>query len=219
MKFKLIDQNIDRLGRFPAENHLSLSSSVLLEKKNDLYKKDLDDWSSLEMTLDSKHLITKYFDKEVDVLEVGSGTGNDLLYLYQLGYNVCGIEKSKIAIERNSDEIKSNVECGDFFSSNFNNRSFNMYEKGVYHNLIREERKLEFVRKVASHIDKGGYWINISGCYDSYNSHLRFGRIKISELISIVEPYFVVQEIKRAPYGKIKGWYDFEAWYSVLKRK
>lgn len=68
------------------------------------YKKGLH-W---ETGRPSKHgkLFLKYIDKKDKILEIGSGSGRDIIFLTNKGFNITGVDISKVAVNKVKEKNK-----------------------------------------------------------------------------------------------------------------
>ena len=87
---------------------------------------------------DLVRFISKNFGKnkkrsKIKILEIGSGTGGNLIYLANEGFRVYGIDFSKIAVskskkflDKNCPKWKGEVKFGDIFNFKFNKNNFDV---------------------------------------------------------------------------------------------
>lgn len=70
--------------------------------------------------------LLRYVEKESAILDLGCGSGNNAVYLSNLGYNVTGIDASDnmLTIAKNKKSHAKFIQ-GDVSQLNFNNNSFN----------------------------------------------------------------------------------------------
>ena len=71
------------------------------------------------------------------ILEIGVGAGRVYLYFLKNGFEVCGIERSEIAVKNILKHTKdANVFCENVCDMHFANESFDrVFAFGVYHNI------------------------------------------------------------------------------------
>jgi len=87
--------------------------------------------------------------KDIKILEVGSGTGANLLYLAREGFDVTGIDGSKIGVEKTikrltEESLMAKVEVGDIISLPFEDNSFDCVVdiECIYANSYADSRKI-----------------------------------------------------------------------------
>jgi len=94
--------------------------------------------------------------------------------------------------------------------------------------VLTENKRLDFVKAVASHCEEDGYWINISCSKDE--AQIIEDRTKVKsppyltaeKIITITEPLFEIVEMKRCSFPierKNMGSALFNAWGCVFKKR
>jgi len=106
------------------------------------------------------------------VLEVGSGTGPQLLPLARRGYSTVGIDCSRKALRlcremvhsiRNATGIPLAVSlvCGDFFDLELNARFSLVFHRGVSEHYLDREDRRRFIQKMFEYAADDGYIVSI----------------------------------------------------------
>jgi len=98
-------------------------------------------------------------NKKLKILEIGSGNGNLLNYLFKEGYNICGIEINENFIKNAKDEFGENLplyhNIGDALT--FNDNSFDVVLSFDVFEHIRDTNKhLSEIKRV---LKPGGYYL------------------------------------------------------------
>lgn len=112
----------------------------------------------------TKHTLSliKYIKKEDKILEIGCGSGRDLLFLKSKGFDIKGIDISKEALNKLKDKakkanLKVDVEYSDIESLPFKDNSFDVvYSINTLH-FVNIPKAIEEIHRV---IKKQGivYW-------------------------------------------------------------
>jgi SAM-dependent methyltransferase len=90
-------------------------------------------------------------------LDVGSGTGNVVNELQDLGYDAYGVDKSEAMIEYSKTKFpNTNTKCGDIMNSMLYDRAVFSHILCLYHTIYGIENKLEFFRNCYFWLKAGG---------------------------------------------------------------
>jgi ubiquinone/menaquinone biosynthesis C-methylase UbiE len=157
------------------------------------------------------------------MLEVGCGTGRESYALATEGFEVHAIDTDAGAIALAQRKARGHgspsFTTQDFATHHFVDEFDAVFERGVLHNIKSDADREDFAVKVARALKPGGLWFDISGCADDRRQDRNHGCLYLGHIVTTVEPLFEVLSVERRPYGKIEAGYDFDAWYSVFRRR
>lgn len=157
------------------------------------------------------------------VLEVGCGTGLESRSLAAEGFEVHAIDTDlgaiRLASERDTAPAGLFFAAQDFSTHQFQDEFDAVFERGVFHNIKSDADRDDFSEKVARALKPYGLWFNISGCADDHTRGRNHGCLYLSHIVPAVEPMFEILSIERRPYGEIEAGYNFDAWFSVFRRR
>lgn len=130
-----------------------MSSSIYNNKNMDIWDKNWSANTELDLHPEIIALVKKY-SKGKEILEVGFGTGGDLLFLDKLGFNCSGIEKSIIAYKRALKLKGLNIVFGDAKKMPYKSGQFDVvFHQGVLEHFRDPDKILLENRRV---LKKGG---------------------------------------------------------------
>lgn len=90
-------------------------------------------------------------------LDVGSGTGNVVNELMELGYEAYGVDKSEAMVEYSKTKFPDTMtKCGDVTNSMLYDRAVFSHILCLYHTIYSIENKLEFFRNCYFWLKSGG---------------------------------------------------------------
>ena len=95
------------------------------------------------------------------VLDVGCGTGENALYVAQMGFSVIGVDVAKQALESARSKavergVKADFRLANALSLEFENGFFqNVLDSGLFHTFSNNERPV-FAKQVARVLGRGG---------------------------------------------------------------
>lgn len=139
-------------------------------------------------------------------LDIGCGTGDNVFWLTQAGFNATGIDIADKAIELALNKSEKNSLHADFFtrdilSDTIPGSPFQFaFDRGCFHTFSKKRARRSFVRRVHGLLEEGGYWLTLAGNTD--DGRLKIGPPKLTagELVSAVEPFFEIIALKQGRF-------------------
>ena len=105
-------------------------------------------------------------------LEVGCGTGTNVIWLAELGFEVIGIDISPVAIERAKVKAReAKVDCqfftADFMKDTVPGSAFGLiFDRGCFHVFDEAKKQALFAGRVAALLEERGVWLSLIGSTD-----------------------------------------------------
>lgn len=152
------------INKYPVNKHLSTYEVLNPKFWNNIYENHIPAWGIKHAKILEK--FKKYFQKNSNILDIGCGEGRNSIYLYNLGYNVTGIDFSETAIEY---ALSKKSGCKFYIMDILNlkiDKKFNVIiDFGVFH-FIPDEYKKSYVDNIYNMLVDNGIYCNQSGRYD-----------------------------------------------------
>jgi methyl halide transferase len=133
-----------------------------------------------------------------NVLDIGCGTGNNVIWLQEQGFNVVGIDSSALALQRAEEKSRqAKVKCSfhllDFFKDTLPGAPFDfVFDRGCFHHPLEDGNLQPFVENVFTNLKEGGLWLTLAGSCDETREGPGPPQISASQIVTAVEPYFEV---------------------------
>jgi SAM-dependent methyltransferase len=159
------------------------------------------------------------------VLEVGCGTGTNAIWMSEQGCEVTATDISPTAIDlakakaENSKKIQFAVsDIVQMLPVPSNSVDF-VFDRGVYHTMTPENRKL-FAERIAQALSNGGFWLCLAGSADQIRAEGEMGppQLKAADLIDNIEEYFEIHELERANFILPDG-SEHLAWKALFRKR
>ena len=131
-------------------------------------------------------------------LDIGCGTGNNVIWLQQQGFNAIGVDSNKIAIERARNKAKdAKVDCQfyilDFFDKNIPGAPFDFaFDRGCFHHSLKHDKLNQFAEKISLLLNKGSLWLTLTGNTDETREGPGPPQLSACQIVNAVEPYFEI---------------------------
>jgi methyl halide transferase len=134
--------------------------------------------------------------KPCKALDIGCGTGDNVIWLYQQGFDVTGIDIAKTAIEQALKKIKkANVSAQfytlDFLTEKVPGKPFSfVFDRGCFHTFETDEERSTYAMNVYRLLDEKGLWLTLAGNYDDGRHDIGPPKRKATQIIQATEPWF-----------------------------
>ncbi len=159
-----------------------------------------------------------------NVLEVGCGTGTNAIWLAKQGCKVTATEIAPTALDKakaaaGSEQVQFHLlDICESSPVSDNSQDF-VFDRGVFHVIARAERSL-FIKRIASALKPGGFWLSIVGCKDEFRENPENGPPQLSafDLVTQIEPLFEIFELGRAHFVLADGTKHL-AWKALYRKR
>ncbi|NOX46089.1 MAG: methyltransferase domain-containing protein [Chlorobi bacterium] len=158
-------------------------------------------WDIKRPDFNLKNIVKSRPVEPCKALDIGCGTGDNVIWLAREGFETLGIDMSSKAIEMAKDKaVKTGVETDfrtmDFLGEKLPANTFGfVFDRGCFHTFDEKEDRKVFVENVHGLLMKDGLWLSLIGNYDDGRLDIGPPKRKALEVVEIVEPYFEILSI------------------------
>lgn len=135
-------------------------------------------------------------------LDIGCGTGTNARYLVSHGWDVLGIDLSRLAIEQAAAAAGSSsgpIELRqlDFLADEPPSGPFDLvFDRGCFHVFDDPDDRRRFVRRVADCLGPRGLWVSLLGSTEGPPREHGPPRRSVRDIAAAVEPALEVAELR-----------------------
>jgi cyclopropane fatty-acyl-phospholipid synthase-like methyltransferase len=157
-------------------------------------------------------------------LDIGCGTGDNSIWLYQQGFRVVGIDTSEIAIEKAREKASSaGAECAfsvrNILKSHVEGAPFGfLFDRGCFHILGSDKERESFAEKINGHLEKNGLWLSIVGNADEQRNGPGPPQRTARDIVNAVEPHFEILSLATGFFGS-KSTNPPRAWICLMRKR
>ncbi len=136
------------------------------------------------------------------VIDIGCGTGSNVIWLAQQNFQATGYDLSPLAIKTAQEKAgKAGVNCtfcnADFLLDEIGVHSFELaFDRGCFHHIRDHDKRLFFAQKVSEILSENGIWLSLIGNSDETREGPGPPKLSAHEVTMAVEPYFKIVSIK-----------------------
>ncbi len=153
-------------------------------------------WDIKRADFNLTHTIQSFNIKPGKGLDIGCGTGDNVIWLSQQGFKMTGIDISSTAIEIARHKAGNmNINAAfyhlDFLKENVPGNPFSfVFDRGCFHSFETDEERSTYARNVNQLIENNGFWLTLVGNYDDGRLDIGPPKRKASQIIQATEPFF-----------------------------
>lgn len=129
-------------------------------------------------------------------LDIGCGTGDNIIWLSRQGFKMTGIDLSETAIEQARQKAKhENIQASfyamDFLNDKVPENSYTFaFDRGCFHTFDSDEERSAYAMNVHQLLQNDGLWLTLAGNFDDGRLEIGPPKRKAIQIIQAVEPYF-----------------------------
>ena len=140
-------------------------------------------------------------------LDLGCGTGDNVVWLAQQGFDVVGLDASQIAIEKAREKAgEAKATCTfmvlDILKSHVEGAPFGfVLDRGFFHTLDSGEERQRFAAQVSGHLSEGGLWLTLLGNADEKRAGPGPPQRSAGDIVNAVERHFEILSLVSGHFG------------------
>lgn len=156
------------------------------------------------------------------LLEIGSGTGTNSIWLAKRNFDVVGVDLAPTAVERArtklSGELRCRFEVLDFLKQEVAGAPFDaVFDRGCFHVFDRAEDQARFASRVSALLHPGGRWVSLLGSTEGAPRDTGPPRRNVREITSAIEPVLQIIDLKRVIFDEER--HPVEAWLCISAKR
>lgn len=173
---------------------------------NDRYKKGDLPWDIRRPDFNLVNTAKAHKLTPARALDIGCGTGDNVLWLAQNGFAATGIDISEKAIEMALEKSEQNKIHADFYARDIFKDEIPgspydfIFDRGCFHTFSSKKQRQQYARRASELLDRDGLWLTLVGSVD--DGRLDVGPPKRSALdvVTAVEPFFEILSLKQGRF-------------------
>ncbi len=144
--------------------------------------------------------------KSCKALDVGCGTGDNVIWLAKQGFEVTGADLSEKAIEIAKEKAKNagvdiSLYVNDFLNEKVSDAPFGfIFDRGCFHSFDKKKERKLYAKNVNQILEKDGLWLSLIGNYDDGRLDIGPPKRTALDVIGAVEPYFEILSLTQGRF-------------------
>lgn len=186
---------------------------------NERYRSGDAPWDTGEPNAHLLEFVRSYPLVKGRALDIGCGSGTNVLWLAGQGFITLGVDVSSVAIQKARSKAADatrycDLVVADFLSDPIAGAPFDfIFDLGCFHLFDEFEEQARFVERVASLLDgaNGGKWLSIIGSTEGPARDFGPPRRSARDVISVIEPVLEILEFRAITFQAnlpfpVAGW-------------
>ncbi|MCB2218802.1 MAG: class I SAM-dependent methyltransferase [Bacteroidetes bacterium] len=157
-------------------------------------------------------------------LDVGCGTGDNVFWMIENGFNATGIDYSPSAIEHAREKAQTRQLNPEFYvvdvlKDKIPGAPYDfVFDRGCFHSFDKQKERNRYAANVHQVLKESGHWLSLIGSVD--DGRLDFGppKRKASEIVKAVEPYFEILSLKQSHFDSDDE-VPSKIWVCLMKKR
>lgn len=153
-------------------------------------------------------------------LEIGCGTGTNVLYLADQGFEVLGVDVAPTAVQRTRARIEgranARAEVIDILGAPIRETDFDfVFDRGCFHVFDEAAQQALFAERVAEALTVGGLWVSLLGSTEGAPRDRGPPRRSARDIVLAVEPALEIVELVGTDFED----HAARAWMLVARKR
>ena len=168
------------------------------DRFNKRYVSDNLPWNIERPDFNLIKVVQSFPVKPCKALDVGCGTGDNVIWLVRQGFEVTGTDLSEKAIEIAKEKAKNarvdvSFYVNDFLQEKIPGAPFGfIFDRGCFHSFDKKKERKLYAKNVHQLLEKDGLWLSLIGNYDDGRLDIGPPKRTALDVISAVEPFFKI---------------------------
>lgn len=140
-------------------------------------------------------------------LDLGCGTGDNVIWLAQHGFEVTGVDISNTAVKEAAEKASAAGAACTFVALDFLKESVAggpfgfIFDRGCFHSFDTPGERGKFAENVARHLKPRGLWLSLVGNADENRQKPGPPQRSASDIVTAVEPCFEILRMESGRFG------------------
>lgn len=155
------------------------------------------------------------------VLEIGTGTGTNAIWMAERGFDVLGVDVSPLAIDKAGAKLEGRtLRCRfaalDFLAGPPRDGPFQfVFDRGCFHVFDEPHERRRFAEQVAFALAPNGLWLSVIGSTEGPPREAGPPRRSARDVTFAIEPALEIVELRSAEFHNRNA----KAWFCVSRQR
>lgn len=173
------------------------------------------------------NLISTVREYKIDpgrAIDIGCGTGDNVLWLTQYGFSATGIDISEKAIELALEKSEKNNLHADFYvrdilKDEIPGNPFDFaFDRGCFHTFDTKKQRKHYAKQVHKILSDEGHWLTLMGSVDDGRLEIGPPKRTALDVVSAVEPFFEILMLKKGRFDS-NDEVPSKIWICLMKKR
>ena len=139
-------------------------------------------------------------------LDIGCGTGDNVLWLTENGFNAAGMDYSETAIKIARQKAAARNLNPEFYVADILNGHIPggpydfAFDRGCFHSFNEDHERASYAKHVHQALKNNGHWLSLIGSVDDGRLEIGPPKRTALQVVSAVEPWFEILLLKQSRF-------------------
>lgn len=155
------------------------------------------------------------------ILEIGTGTGTNSIWMAEQGFDVLGVDVAPLAVERAQAKMEGRaLRCRfaawDILAAPLPDGPFQfVFDRGCFHVFDEPGERQRYAAHVAAALAPGGLWLSMIGSTEGPPREVGPPRRSAREVTLAIEPALEIVELRSAEFAG----HGAKAWFCLSRQR
>lgn len=155
------------------------------------------------------------------ILEIGTGTGTNSIWMAEQGFDVLGVDVAPLAVERAQAKMEGRaLRCRfaawDILATPLPDGPFQfVFDRGCFHVFDEPGERQRYAAHVAAALAPGGLWLSMIGSTEGPPREVGPPRRSAREVTLAIEPALEIVELRSAEFAG----HGAKAWFCLSRQR
>lgn len=139
-------------------------------------------------------------------LDIGCGTGDNVLWMIENSFNATGIDFSETAIEKarikaDKRNLRADFHVVDILKEEIPDAPYDfVFDRGCFHTFDKRKERSIFAEQVHKALKDGGHWLSLIGSVDDGRLEIGPPKRTALQVVEAVEPWFEIISLRQGRF-------------------
>jgi SAM-dependent methyltransferase len=157
-------------------------------------------------------------------LDIGCGTGDNVFWMIENGFNATGIDFSPSAIHQAREKAQTRQLNPEFYvvdvlKDEIPGAPYDyVFDRGCFHSFDKQKERKRYAANVHQVLKEGGHWLSLIGSVDDGRLDIGPPKRTALQVVTAVEPFFEILSLRQGRFDSNDD-VPSKIWICLMKKR